>query len=224
MPVSPPRATLAIIVSAGLTLGGIGYLLRGLPEMVEPGGVRLRVRAVPGEVAAGDRRGRQDVAAARRAASSLAPQATVEARVPVADPSPSSGVMKALYVLSASPDAAQIAPIVEQMSRDARFEMRVCVAAQAGSHSEGVLDLFDLSADVRITLAEADDVAQVTSAALGSLDRVISDFHPDVVVVPAGAPTSVATTLAATLPAHSRSHASNRRAPWCAPRRTRAAR
>jgi undecaprenyl-phosphate alpha-N-acetylglucosaminyl 1-phosphatetransferase/UDP-N-acetylglucosamine 2-epimerase len=191
------RHTLAIIVAAGLTLGGIGYLLRGLPEMVSLGAFAfvfaLYLAKLPQAIVAIGKLLPQRVAPV-----AVAPQATVEARVPVADQAPASGVMKALYVLSASTDAAQIAPIVEQMSRDGRFETRVCVAAQAGSHSEGVLDLFDLSADVRITLAEADDVAQVTSAALGTLDRVISDFHPDVVVVPAGAPTSVATTLAAT--------------------------
>src|SRR5207342_238663 len=76
---------------------------------------------------------------------------------------PGSGVVKALCVLGASPDAAQLAPIAEAMSRDARFESRVCIATPSAEHPEHVLALFDLQPDVRVTLADdSGDDAQVT--------------------------------------------------------------
>ena len=181
------RATLVIIVLAGLGLGVFGFALRNAPEIVSLGAfafvVALYLARLPQAVVA-----MAKFAAARQPAEELAQPAPVQAFKPVAaiaDGNP--GVMRALCVLSASTDAAQIAPIVEQMSRDARFQTRVCIAAPSPAQSEGVLELFDLAPDVRVTVAEDDDGAQVTSAALGTLDRVLSDFHPDVVVVPASA-------------------------------------
>jgi undecaprenyl-phosphate alpha-N-acetylglucosaminyl 1-phosphatetransferase/UDP-N-acetylglucosamine 2-epimerase len=193
------RATLAIIVAAGLLLGGLGWSMRNLPEMASLGVFcfvfALYLARLP-----------QAIEAAGKAFAKPATARRIRSRIVHAEPDvayaesslPTPGVMRALYVLSEPNDAAQIAPIVEQMSRDARFETRVCIAAAEDAPSEGVLGLFDLASDVRVTLAQTDGVAQVTSAALGTIDRVLSDFRPDVVVVPSGAPTSVATTLAAT--------------------------
>jgi undecaprenyl-phosphate alpha-N-acetylglucosaminyl 1-phosphatetransferase/UDP-N-acetylglucosamine 2-epimerase len=191
-----PRAALAIILTAGLMLGVLGYTLRNVPELVSLTSfacvLLLYMARLP-----------QGIALLAKATLKK-PQVVVETTATTvqaftaADAEPHAGVLKTLCVLAASPDAAQMAPIVEQLSRDARFETRVCIATQSREHPEGVLELFDLSPDVRVTLADnGDDVAQVTSAALGSIDRVLSEFRPDVVLVPGSASTSVATTLAA---------------------------
>jgi undecaprenyl-phosphate alpha-N-acetylglucosaminyl 1-phosphatetransferase/UDP-N-acetylglucosamine 2-epimerase len=195
-----PRVALAVILAAGLAIGGLGYLLRDAAELVSltvfacvlllymvrlPQAVALLAKATG------------TVPAPRPALVEPMANTTVQAFTLV-DAEPHAGVLKALCILAASPDAAQIAPIADQLSRDARFETRVCIVTQGAEHPEGVLDLFNLSPDVRVTLVDnGDDVAQVTSAALGSIDRVLSEFRPDVVLVPGSASTSLATTLAA---------------------------
>jgi undecaprenyl-phosphate alpha-N-acetylglucosaminyl 1-phosphatetransferase/UDP-N-acetylglucosamine 2-epimerase len=196
------RGTLGIIVFAGLLLGGLGYALRDLPEMASLAAFgfvfALYLARLPQAIQALGRTfaKAKDATIEHQHVPAAAVFASTPALVEAASPQP--GVMRALCVLSASSDAAQIAPIAEQMARDGRFETRLCIAASDEAPSEGVLGLFDLASDVRVKLADADGVAQVTSAALGTLDRVLTEFRPDVVVVPAGAPTSVATTLAAT--------------------------
>ena len=196
------RTVLAIILSAGLLLGGLGYVLRDMAELVSLAsfGVvfALYLTHLPQAIRALGARFGKPVAPHATPYAQTSTIATVQAFAPHNTDEPHASVTRALCVLGASSDAAQIAPIAEQMTRDARFEMRVCVATQKDAHPEGVLELFDLSPDVRVTLAESEDGAQVTSAALGTLDRVLTEFKPDLVVVPAGASTSVATTLAAT--------------------------
>jgi undecaprenyl-phosphate alpha-N-acetylglucosaminyl 1-phosphatetransferase/UDP-N-acetylglucosamine 2-epimerase len=195
-----PRIALAMILAAGLAIGAMGYLLRNVAELVSltcfASMLLLYMARLPQFIAL--------IAKATLRAKPTShqilvetPSATVQAFTPV-DAAPHAGVLKTLCVLAASPDAAQIAPIVEQLARDARFETRVCIATQGQEYPEGVLELFRLLPDVRVTLGDSgDDVAQVTSAALGSIDRVLADFRPDIVLVPGGAATSVATTLAA---------------------------
>lgn len=194
------RATLGIIVLAGLLLGGLGYALRNLPEVASLGAFAfvfaLYLARLPQAIEALGRAFAKPQVAIVEHVPATAVFASTPAMVDAAPSQP--GLMRALCVLNASSDAAQIAPIAEQMARDGRFDARVVIAATDDAQSEGVLGLFDLAPDVRVTLASADDDAQVTSAALGTLDRLLSEFRPDVVVVPAGAPTSVATTLAAT--------------------------
>lgn len=192
-----PRTSLAMILLLGLTLGALGYMLRDVSETLSLAAwcvtLALYVARAPQTITA--------LAALRpqREINAEAKHPTIEAWAPSFAQN-GSGVMKALCVLGTSPDAAQIAPIAEQMAKDARFEARVIVAAPSQEHPERVLELFDVVPDARVTLADVgdDDEAQVTSAALGGLDRVLHDFRPDIVLVQGGAPTSVATALAAT--------------------------
>lgn len=106
--------------------------------------------------------------------------------------------VRALCVLSDSPDAVQIAPIAQQLVRDARFETTVCIAAEPDQEASQVLRLFDLSADVQIDVpAATEDPADITSSALGGMKRVMCEVKPDLVVVPGDAPATLAATLAA---------------------------
>ena len=192
----PPRIALAMIIALGLGFGALGYLLRDVSELLSLTAFcvafALYITRAPAVITA-------LAALFVKPAVVRAAHPTIEAFSPSQEHAPGSGVVKALCVLGASPDAAQLAPIAEAMSRDARFESRVCIATQSAEHPEHVLSLFDLQPDVRVTLADdGGDDAQVTSAALGGIDRVLHDFQPDIVVVPGGAATSVATALAAT--------------------------
>lgn len=199
------RMALAMITGAGLLIGGLGFVLRDAPESVSLAtfGVLLfaYMTRLPNLIAALGSRLPKAHVREPHVVTHRTPAANVQTLTPV--PSSSStahappNVLKALYVVAGASDAAQLAPIADAMSRDARFEARMCVAASCAEHPEQVLSLFDIAADVRINLAASSDIAQTTSAALGSIDRVLAEYRPDMVIVPAGAPTSVATALAA---------------------------
>ncbi|WP_206860896.1 UDP-N-acetylglucosamine 2-epimerase [Lysobacter changpingensis] len=106
--------------------------------------------------------------------------------------------VRALCVLSDSPDAVRMAPIAQQLARDERFETTVCLATESEQESARVLELFDLSPDVQVDVPSAgEDPAEITSTALGGIKRVMTQVRPDLVVVPGDAPATLATTLAA---------------------------
>ncbi|MBU8978072.1 UDP-N-acetylglucosamine 2-epimerase [Lysobacter sp. MMG2] len=106
--------------------------------------------------------------------------------------------MRALCVLSDSPDAVRMAPIARQLALDERFETTVCVATESGRESSQVLELFDLAADAQFGVPPASgDPADITSSALGGIKRVMTQVRPDLVVVTGDAPATLAATLAA---------------------------
>lgn len=220
----PPRAALVLIVAGSGVLVLIGYALRGAPVLVSAAAfvavlaihilwvprwlarLRLPVRSlfartrqtVPVAVGAGgselalagqdwDLRGESGLAEGREGAT---PQ--------TAEDSGLSLPLKALCVLSSPPDAIQMAPIARQLLRDERFEPTVCVAATPEQDAEQVLQLFDLEADLTLEVVRpGEDPADITAAALGGMERVLSELQPDVLLVAGDTSATVAATLAA---------------------------
>jgi len=109
-----------------------------------------------------------------------------------------SSLVKTLCVIGASPDDIRMAPIVQLLSRDDRFDAKLCVAAPSGNGTAQVLDLFGIRSDLDSDIArDEQDPVSVASATLGGMNRVLSEFQPDVVLVHGDTPTSLATALAA---------------------------
>lgn len=102
------------------------------------------------------------------------------------------GRLKALCVLDGTPDDLGMVPIMQQLSEDARFDARICVAGQEGDG----MDALHQSA-ARIESPAEQDPAEVVSAALGEMKRVFNAFHPDVVLIHGESPTVLATALVA---------------------------
>jgi undecaprenyl-phosphate alpha-N-acetylglucosaminyl 1-phosphatetransferase/UDP-N-acetylglucosamine 2-epimerase len=129
-------------------------------------------------------------------ASIVAPAATVESDGEVDPDRPA--MLKALCVLGAPPDAIRMAPVVQQLRRDKRFDARVCVTVVPDAGEDRLLRLFDVQPDLDLDLATSDqDPADVASATLSGMNRVLGEFQPDVVLVQGDTSTALATTLAA---------------------------
>lgn len=114
-------------------------------------------------------------------------------------PASSAATVRVLCVLDASPDSLKIAPVVQQLSRDERFDLKICVTALPNHRSRQMLRLFDIRPDhVLDVLAPDKELADMTSAPVRGMKRVLGECKPDVLLVH-GDPL---TTLAATLAAH----------------------
>ncbi len=110
----------------------------------------------------------------------------------------SSSVVRVLCVLDASPDSLKIAPIVQQMSRDERFDLKICVTALPNHRSRQMLRLFDIQPDhVLDVLAPDKELTDMTSAPLRGMRRVLGECKPDVLLVHGDPLTMLAATLAA---------------------------
>jgi undecaprenyl-phosphate alpha-N-acetylglucosaminyl 1-phosphatetransferase/UDP-N-acetylglucosamine 2-epimerase len=198
-----PRIALTLIVAASGLLAMSGYALRDAPEMLSAAvflavlvAYLLRFDAVLEWLrSAQSSRGKRDpesvaILSPERLAMVAEPSAAAHARP--------GGVLKTLCVMGASPDALQIGPIVRQLSMDARFEAKVCVATATDQAPEQVLDLFEIEPDIHLDVPESDGgLADISPAALGGMRRVLSEMEPDVVLVSSDASTTLATTLAA---------------------------
>lgn len=109
----------------------------------------------------------------------------------------SAAVVRVLCVLDASPDGLKIAPIVQQLSRDERFEIKVCVTALPNHRSRQMLRLFDIQPDhVLEVLAPAKELTDMASAPVRGMKRVLGECKPDVLLVHGDALTTLAATLA----------------------------
>jgi undecaprenyl-phosphate alpha-N-acetylglucosaminyl 1-phosphatetransferase/UDP-N-acetylglucosamine 2-epimerase len=198
-----PRVTLACIVVGAGVLALVGYALRNVSETVSllvfvtvMALYVLRFQRLLEVVCKHLQVRGEDAVHAPRAPTVLSLAGKARPTL-VASPS-HGGVLKALCVMATPPDAIRLAPIIEELSRDARFETRVCVAAQPDQTPEQVLSLFGIEADMHLEIASpGQDPADIASRALGGIKRVLNDFKPDVVLVPGNTSTTLATTLAA---------------------------
>lgn len=107
-------------------------------------------------------------------------------------------MIKVLSVFGTRPEAIKMAPVVEQLKHDTRFESKVCVTGQHRQMLDQVLDLFDIQPDYDLNIMKSgQDLTDVTSAILIGLRSVLHEFKPDYVLVHGDTATTLSTTLAA---------------------------
>jgi len=106
--------------------------------------------------------------------------------------------MKVLSVFGTRPEAIKMAPVVEQLKNDNRFESKVCVTGQHRQMLDQVLELFNIKPDFDLNIMKAgQDLTDVTSSILLGLRSVFKEFNPDYVLVHGDTATTLSTTLAA---------------------------
>ncbi|WHR50801.1 UDP-N-acetylglucosamine 2-epimerase (non-hydrolyzing) [Vibrio furnissii] len=106
--------------------------------------------------------------------------------------------IKVLSVFGTRPEAIKMAPVVEQLKHDTRFESKVCVTGQHRQMLDQVLELFDIQPDYDLNIMKAgQDLTDITSSILLGLRSVLQEFNPDYVLVHGDTATTLSTTLAA---------------------------
>ena len=106
--------------------------------------------------------------------------------------------MKVLSVFGTRPEAIKMAPVVHALSKDSRFNSKVCVTAQHREMLDQVLRLFNIDPDFDLNLMQSGQtLPEVTSRILLELTPVLKDFKPDIVLVHGDTATTFAASLAA---------------------------
>ena len=108
------------------------------------------------------------------------------------------GRVRALCVLDGTPGDLEMVPIMQQLSADARFDARICVAGLQDQE----LHADRRSADRSRGEPEPDpglpqDPAAVVSRTMDEMGRMVRAFDPDVVLIHGESPTVLATALVA---------------------------
>lgn len=90
-----------------------------------------------------------------------------------------------------------MAPLVQALANDNRFEAKVCVTGQHREMLDQVLDLFQIKPDYDLNIMKAgQDLTDVSTSILQGMRGVLADFKPDVVLVHGDTATTLAVSLA----------------------------
>jgi UDP-N-acetylglucosamine 2-epimerase (non-hydrolysing) len=106
--------------------------------------------------------------------------------------------MKILIVFGTRPEAIKMAPLVHALSRDCRFEAKLCVTAQHREMLDHVLSLFDITPDYDLNIMKAEQTLNtITAQILIELKPILKNFSPDLVMVHGDTATTFSAALAA---------------------------
>lgn len=201
-----PRTTLALMVSAGIGLALLGYVLRAVPDLLNlacfiaatvmyvvglPGLLEMRKRGFRWRWRPAT--GLARFVPARSAARAMSAPASSEDHepYPLARDADGNEPLRALCVVAATPEAMGVAPIAQRLADDARFQTSVCLAEMPGTDGEAALRLFGLEAQERLA---GDDG---TDTLVNGVRELLDQLRPDVVLVPGNGPATFALSLAA---------------------------
>jgi len=104
---------------------------------------------------------------------------------------------KILTVFGTRPEAIKMAPLVEALEKDERFEAKVCVTAQHREMLDQVLELFEIKPDYDLNLMKpGQTLTGITCGILLGLKPILEEFQPDYVLVHGDTATTLSSTLA----------------------------
>ena len=103
-----------------------------------------------------------------------------------------------LTVFGTRPEAIKMAPLVQALEADCRFNAKVCVTAQHREMLDHVLKLFQIKPDFDLNIMKpGQTLNEVTTSILIGLKPILEDFKPDVVLVHGDTVTTFAASLVA---------------------------
>ena len=105
---------------------------------------------------------------------------------------------KVLVVFGTRPEAIKLAPLINLIKKNKeRFDLTVCVTAQHRDMLDQVLRIFNIIPDIDLNLMkENQNLIDITSNVLLSMNKVVNDLKPDIVLVHGDTTTTFATSLA----------------------------
>ncbi len=105
---------------------------------------------------------------------------------------------RVMIIFGTRPEAIKMAPVVKSLRSHPSIECQVCITAQHREMLDQVLAMFAIQPEVDLGLMRPGQrLADLTAAVLSGVDRAMSDFRPDLVLVHGDTTTSFAASLAA---------------------------
>ena len=105
---------------------------------------------------------------------------------------------KILTVFGTRPEAIKMAPLVNALVADDRFDAKLCVTAQHREMLDQVLNLFEIEPDFDLNIMKpGQTLNDVTTSILIGLKPILEKFEPDIVLVHGDTATTFAASLAA---------------------------
>ncbi|WP_270506901.1 non-hydrolyzing UDP-N-acetylglucosamine 2-epimerase [Paraclostridium sordellii] len=106
--------------------------------------------------------------------------------------------IKVMTIFGTRPEAIKMAPLVKELESREQIESIVCVTAQHRQMLDQVLETFDIEPDYDLNIMkQGQTLVDITTRALQSLNEVISNIKPDIVLVHGDTTTTLSGGLAA---------------------------
>jgi UDP-N-acetylglucosamine 2-epimerase (non-hydrolysing) len=106
--------------------------------------------------------------------------------------------IKVMTVFGTRPEAIKMAPLIKELESRDEIESIVCVTAQHRQMLDQVLDTFSIMPDHDLNIMKhGQTLVDITTRALQSLDKVIKQVKPDIVLVHGDTTTTLCGSLAA---------------------------
>lgn len=107
--------------------------------------------------------------------------------------------LKVMTVFGTRPEAIKMAPLVHELKKHPDWiEPIVCVTAQHRQMLDQVLEIFQIHPDIDLNIMkDRQTLTQITTRALESLDQVMKEMKPDIVLVHGDTTTTFVAGLAA---------------------------
>lgn len=106
--------------------------------------------------------------------------------------------IKVMTVFGTRPEAIKMAPLVKELESRPEIESIVCVTAQHRQMLDQVLNTFDIRPHYDLDIMKpGQSLADITSRVLQSLDKVIKQVKPDIILVHGDTTTTLAAGFAA---------------------------
>ena len=108
-------------------------------------------------------------------------------------------MLKVLSVFGTRPEAIKMAPVVLELARHPdQIHSRVCVTGQHREMLDQVLNLFNIKPDIDLeVMTQGQTLPALTAKIIESMDAVLADERPDVVLVQGDTTTVMAVSLVA---------------------------
>jgi UDP-N-acetylglucosamine 2-epimerase (non-hydrolysing) len=130
-------------------------------------------------------------------------------------------VIRILTIAGTRPEAIKMAPLIQRLALDARFESRVCVTGQHRQMLDAALANFDIRPDHDLDIMRPNQkLADIAAATLTGLTPILEQFRPHRVLVQGDTTTTLAAAIASFYSNVAVGHVEaglrtgNMRAPW----------
>lgn len=109
-----------------------------------------------------------------------------------------SSVKKIGVVFGTRPEAIKLIPVILELRKNAKVECQVCVTAQHREMLDQVLEIFDIIPDVDLDLMKQNQkLSGLTSQAITGIDRYLTEYSPDMILIQGDTTTVLSAALAA---------------------------
>lgn len=106
--------------------------------------------------------------------------------------------IKVMSIFGTRPEAIKMAPVVKELESRKEIENVICVTAQHRQMLDQVLNAFQINPDYDLDIMkDGQSLADITSNVLKSLDKVIKEVKPNIILVHGDTTTTLAASFAA---------------------------